>query len=485
MSTPPNAPHHLSGDQFRALAHRAADWIADYWEHVEKRPVLSRVKPGEVISQLPTHAPQTSNANEWDAIFADLDRIVMPGLTHWQHPNFYAFFSANASGPAVIADFICAGLGVQGMLWATSPACTEVEQRMMDWLGAAIGLPDRFLFQSGGTGGGVIAGTASESTLIALLAARARGRTGNLVAYASSQAHSSVMKAAMIAGIAKGPDDHAAVRMVPVDKDFRMRPDALEAAIREDLASGKSPFYVCATVGTTGVTAVDPIADIALALRRVAPFAWLHVDAAHSGAACICEEHRWMLRGVEHVDSLCFNPHKWLLTNFDCGCLWVARRDDVTRALSISPEYLRNAATESGAVVDYRDWHIPLGRRFRALKLWFVMRHYGLDGLQAYIREHVRLAQLVESWINADPRFVLAAPRIVNLVCFRLREGGDAATKALMDRVNAGGRAYLTHTTIPAVDGEPAHLVIRMAISGTLTQERHVRETWSLIAGSV
>ena len=482
----------MDAPAFRALAHRMADLIADYWEQVERYPVLSKVKPGEILAKLPASAPRQGEhdpANPeafWQAITRDLEQVIMPGLTHWQHPQFYAFFSANVSGPSVLADMLCAGLGVQGMLWATSPACTELEQRVLDWLGEAIGLDERFLFRSGGEGGGVIAGTASESTLIAMLAARERARRvggdGPLVVYTSNQAHSSVIKAAMIAGVASGCDDARAVRRIDVDEHCRMRADALALAIREDLAAGRRPFFVSATVGTTGVTAVDPVRAVVEAAHALPVSPWVHVDAAHSGAACVCPEMRSMLDGVELVDSFCFNPHKWLLTNFDCGCLWVADRRSVTDAMSITPEYLRNAATESGRVVDYRDWHVPLGRRFRSLKIWFVMRAYGIEGLQAYIREHLRLAAIFESLLREDPRFEIVATRTVNLVCFRPRAGGDAAAKALMESVNASGEAYLTHTTLPPTHpAAPGAVILRAAVSGVLTREHHVRRFVELL----
>lgn len=506
-----DSPRHLSPEEFRQLGHRMIDWIAEYWSSIEAWPVLSPMKPGETAAKLPSHPPQhglsgVEGPGSWDEIFRDLEAVILPGLTHWQHPNFYAFFPANISGPAVLGELLSAGLGVQGMLWATSPACTEVETRVLDWLGEMVGLPESFLSTSA-TGGGVIQGTASESTLAAIVAARRRVlRHGGeaidpsrLVAYASNQAHSSVIKGAMVAGVASGPEDRTHVRLIDVDDEFRLRPDALEAAIREDVAAGRIPFFVCATVGTTGVTAVDPVGAMAGAISGaisggtggLAARPWLHVDAAHSGAACICPEFRWMLDGIAEADSFCFNPHKWLLTNFDCGCFWTRDRGSLTDAMSITPDYLRNTATESGRVIDYRDWHVPLGRRFRALKLWFVIRHYGIEGLRAYVREHVELAAGVEARIAADPAFELAAPRTVNLVCFRPRprpgESEDAAdrrTRKLMDAVNGSGRAYLTHTTIPVrslTGGSGSRTVLRLAIGGTTTQRRHVEETWELI----
>lgn len=498
---------HLSPERFRELGHRVVDWIADYMRRAEELPVLSKVSPGEVASKLPEHAPLLGlrEPGGWDAVFEDLERIILPGLTHWQSPNFYAFFPCNASGPAILGEMLAAGLNVNGMLWAASPAATELEMRVLDWLAEAIGLPEAFTFGSPG-GGGAIQGTASESSLVAMIAARRRalkeqkGRRGPeaerrgggeaepgaLVAYASTQAHSSIVKAAMIAGVARSADDRERVRLIGTDENHAMRPDLLERAIREDLAAGRTPFYVCATVGTTSSTAIDPIPAIGRVLEATG-FArrggWLHVDAAHAGAACICPEFRPMLDGIRHADSVCFNPHKWLLTNFDCDCFWTRDRRALVDALSITPEYLRNRASESGEVVDYRDWQIPLGRRFRALKLWLVIRHYGIEGLRAYIREHVRLAALFESLVRADGRFEIAAPRTVNLVCFRLRGEGpeaDAANRALLERLNASGRVYLTHTALPCPGGKD-RVVLRMAIGSTTTEERHVRAAWELI----
>jgi aromatic-L-amino-acid decarboxylase len=323
-------------------------------------------------------------------------------------------------------------------------------------------------------------------------AARA-GSDPPFTVYTSTQAHSSVIKAAMIAGIARSADDRDALRLIPTDAAFRMDCESLERALREDLAAGKTPCCVVATVGTTGCGAADPIDAAAAAIARAIPDEprrpWLHVDAAWAGAAAVCPEFRHLLRGVERADSFCFNPHKWLLTNFDCSAMWVRDRAPLLGALSITPEYLRNAASESGAVIDYRDWQIPLGRRFRALKLWFVMRHYGLSGLRGHIRAHVRLGELFESLVRADDRFELAAPRALSLVCFRqVRDAAgrplpdpDTANRALLDRVNANGRAYLVHTVLPATGDSPARLVLRMAIGGTRTREEHVRAAWDLL----
>lgn len=486
----------MSPDQFRELGHRAVDAIADYMRRVEEFPVLSRAKPCEIAAAFPASAPIEGLAPaDWGRVFDDLENILLPGLTHWQSPNFFAFFPCNASGPAILGEILSAGLNVNAMLWATSPAATELETRVLDWLAEMIGLPESF--RSTSAGGGVIQGTASESTLVAMVAARKRGagfqpaappsdEQRPLITYASTQSHSSVVKAAMIAGIATGPDDREHIRLIETDAAHAMRPDLLAKAMREDRAAGRSPFFVCATVGTTSSTAVDPLPGIGRALEQEGFFdagGWLHVDAAHSGCACVCPEFRWMLDCIDRADSIAFNPHKWLLTNFDCDCFYVRDRRALINALSVTPEYLRNAATETGTVTDYRDWGVPLGRRFRALKLWLVIRHYGVEGLRAYIREHVRLAALFEDLVRSDPRFEIAAPRTVNLVCFRLRGDGpesDAANRALLQRLNATGRLYLTHTTLPTPGGA-SRIVLRMAIGATTTQERHVRAAWDLI----
>jgi aromatic-L-amino-acid decarboxylase len=457
---------------FRRAAHAAVDWVADYLQNIERFPVFPGVKPGAIRSSLPVHPPESPEA--FDAILADLDRVVLPGITHWQSPMFFGYFPGNASGPAMVGDLISSGLGVQGMLWATSPAATEIETHMLDWMVELLGLPDRF--RSDGRGGGVIQDTASSASLVALLAARerasgfavnAQGITATMTAYTSSQAHSSIEKAAGIAGI--GRDN---LRQIEVDAAYAMRADALERAIQQDLAAGNTPFFVCATVGTTSSTAMDPVRAIGEICRRHR--LWLHVDGAYAGSAAVCPEYRWIHDGLELADSYCFNPHKWLLTNFDCDCFYVADRAALIQTLSILPEYLRNRATESGAVYDYRDWGIPLGRRFRALKLWFVIRAYGAEGLRRHVRRGVALAREFAGWVRADPRFELCAPVPLSLVCFRLR-AGDEATERLRDALNASGKMYLVHTRL---DGR---VVLRLAIGGVHTERRHVERAWELI----
>lgn len=471
-SDPRNAPRHLTPDEFRRQGQEVVEWIARYMERLDELPVQSRVEPGGVRAQLPERAPE--RGEPFERVLEDLERVILPGLTHWQSPRFFGYFPANASGPAILGELVSAGLGVQGMLWSTSPACTELETHVLDWLVHALDLPAAFLSSS--SGGGVIQDTASSAALVALVAARERatgfaaGRDGHdarLVVYASGQAHSSIEKAVRIAGFGS-----ARLRLVETDAEHAMRPEALARAMDADRAAGLVPCCVVATCGTTASCAFDPIRACGEAAR--AHGAWLHVDAALAGAAALCPEHRGMHDGLELADSYCFNPHKWMLTNFDCDAFWVSDRATLVRALSVLPEYLRNAATESGRVIDYRDWQVPLGRRFRALKLWMVLRHYGLEGLRAHVRRHVALAADLAGRVEADARFELAAPPALNLVCFRLREGGDAANQALLDAINATGRAFLTHARL---DGR---IALRMALGGTWTGERHVLETWEL-----
>jgi aromatic-L-amino-acid decarboxylase len=463
---------HMTPDEFRRYGHAVVDWIADYQSRVESFPVLSQVKPGQIRAGLPKNPP--ARGDDFDTILKDIEPLILPGVTHWQSPNFFGYFPCNASGPGILGDLLSSGLGVQGMLWSTSPACTELETHVMDWLVGMLGLPETFLSSS--SGGGVIQDTASSAALCALLAARERatgytsnhkGCDGKLVAYASTQTHSSLQKAAMIAGI--GVDN---LRLIEVDGNFAMKADALARQIEADRRAGLTPCFVCATVGTTSSNAMDPVAAMGEVCRK--NNLWLHVDAAMSGTAMLCPEFRHLQNGVELADSYNFNPHKWMFTNFDCNCFWVADRKALIRTLSILPEYLRNQATESGAVIDYRDWHIQLGRRFRSLKLWFVIRHYGVEGLQHHIREHVRLAQEFAEWVRGNASFELAAPAPLNLVCFR-HKAGDDANQTIMDRLNESGDLFLTHTKL---NGK---LTLRLCVGQTNTEERHVQKAWSRI----
>jgi aromatic-L-amino-acid decarboxylase len=459
--------YHWTPDEFRRHGHEVVEWVARYLESVADQPVQSTVAPGWVRDQLPPSPPEAPE--DFSAVLADLDRVVLPGLTHWQHPGFFGYFPTGASGPSVLADLVSAGLGVQGMLWSTSPACTEVETHMLDWMADLLGLPERF--RSAGDGGGVIEDSASGATLCALLAARHRtagdGPFDRLRAYTSTQAHSSVEKAVRIAGLR--PEQ---LRLVDVDDAFALRPDALAAAMAADRAAGLVPFFVVANVGSTSSTALDPLEGIGEVCSR--EHAWLHVDAAHAGSALVCPELRWIVAGLDRADSFCMNPHKWLFTNFDCDCFWVADRAPLIAALSVLPEYLRNAASESGHVIDYRDWQVPLGRRFRSLKLWFVLRAYGVEGLRHHIRAHVALAQSFAARVASHPRLELAAPHPLNLVCFRHRDG-DEATDALLAALNGTGRVLLTHTRLDD------RVVIRVSIGTQTTEGAHVDALWVLI----
>jgi len=463
---------HMTPEQFRQHGHEMVDWIADYYTRIESYPVLSRAKPGEIRAGLPVEAPMKGEL--FSAILADIEKLIIPGITHWQSPNFFAYFCANASGPGILGDLLSSGLGVQGMLWATSPACTELETHVLDWLVNMLALPDQF--SSSKAGGGVIQDTASSASLCALLAARERatkfasnrrGGDGKLVAYTSTQAHSSIEKAVQIAGL--GLDN---LRLIEVDENFAMKADALARQIDQDRKNGLVPCFVCATIGTTSSNAIDPLPQIGRICRE--HDIWFHVDAAMSGTAALCPEFRHTHRGVELADSYAFNPHKWMFTNFDCNCFYVADRKALIQTLSILPEYLRNKATESGAVFDYRDWQIPLGRRFRALKLWFVIRHYGVEGLQYHVRQHVELAQQFANWVRTDDRFELAAPTPLNLVCFR-HKAGDEANQTIMDRLNRSGDLYLTHTRLND------RLTLRFCVGQTNTQARHVEKAWNRI----
>jgi aromatic-L-amino-acid decarboxylase len=458
--------------RFRADGQRVINWIADYYERIESLPVMSCAKPGDVRRALPAEPPERGDSIE--AVLQEIEEKMLPGITHWQSPNFFAYFPSNNSAPSILGDLLSSGLGVQGMLWATSPACTEVETHVLDWLVKMLGLPEKYL--SSGSGGGVIQDTASSATLCALLAARERatnfrsnaeGCDGRLVAYTSSQAHSHVEKDVKIAGIGSRN-----LRLIEVDENFALRPDALERRIAEDKAAGRVPFFVCATVGTTSSLAMDPVAAIGRICR--AHGLWLHVDAAMAGTAALCPEFRHVHDGVELADSYCFNPHKWMLTNFDCSCFWVADRKASIDTFSIVPEYLRNPASESGAVIDYRDWHIPLGRRFRALKLWLVIRLLGVSGLQEVVRRHVALTRELASWMQADSRFEIVAPVNLNLICFRLK-GDDARNQRLLEALNASGRLFLTHTIL---HGE---YTLRLCVGQASTQRRHVEQAWKLI----
>jgi len=459
-------------EEFRRWGHAVVDWIADYQKRIESLPVMAQVQPGQIRASLPAQPPE--KGEPFDAILADVNKLLLPGITHWQSPNFFAYFPANNSGPSILGELLSAGLGVQGMLWATSPACTELETHVLDWLVDLLALPSHF--KSTGTGGGVIQDSASSAALCALLAARERttgfeanehGCNGRLTAYTSPHAHSSIEKAVKVAGVGREN-----LRLIAADQNFGMNPEALRAQIEEDKKAGLQPCFASATVGTTSSNGFDPLAAIGRVCRAAG--VWLHVDGAMCGTAALCPEFRQFHQGLELADSYAFNPHKWMFTNFDCDCFYVADRAALIKTLSVLPEYLRNQASESGAVIDYRDWQLPLGRRFRALKLWFVIRHYGAEGLRFHIRRHVQLAQEFARWVAASEQFELVAPAPLNLVCFAHRTGNEF-NQRLMEELNRSGKLNLTHTVLNG------RFVLRLCVGQTHTEARHVQAAWDLI----
>ena len=467
----------MTPEEFRAHAHELVDWMADYFAGVGARTIVPDLRPGDVRRVLPALPPDAGEP--FGTIAADFERLILPGMTHWNHPGWFAYFPANNSPPSVLAEMLAATLGAQCMSWQTSPAATELEQVVMEWLRSMLGLPGGFT--------GVIQDTASTATLVALLSARERatrfasGSAGlaaaaPLAVYASAEAHSSVPKGVRLSGI--GLDR---LRTIPVDGAFAMRPDALASAIEADLAAGIRPACVVATVGTTSSTAVDPLGPIGEICARHGT--WLHVDAAYAGSAAILPERRWILDGIERADSFVFNPHKWLLTNFDCSAYFVRDVETLLRTFGTAPEYLRTA--HDADVANFRDWGIQLGRRFRALKLWFVLRSYGVEGLRAMLRRHIALAAEFRGWLEAEPGFEVLAPSPFGLVCFRhVRPGmgdgeADAHNRALLAQINATGRVYLSHT---ALGGRYA---IRMSIGQWQTEGADVERAWSAIRGAV
>ena len=468
----------MTPDEFRSCGHELIDWIADYLGTIADRSVASTAAPGDIRAALPEHPP--TEPESFDAILDDLNSVIVPGLTHWQHPRFFAYFPANTSYASILGELMSAGLGVNGMSWTTSPAATELETLMLDWMQELLDLPAAFRSTSE-NGGGVIQGTASEATLVAILSARWRathgavnadGDTTRLVAYATSQAHSSIEKGLRIAGIGT---EH--IRTIDHDEHFAMQPDALSAAIDADRAAGLVPFFVCATIGSTSSMAFDPVRRIGevCAQREV----WMHTDAAMSGIAALAPEYRWINDGLEYADSYCTNPHKWMGVNFDCDLYWTRDRRALLGALSILPEYLRSAAGDAGAAIDYRDWQIPLGRRFRALKLWFTIRCDGVDAVVDMLRGHVELTAELADLVAADGRFDVLAPHPLNLLCLA-NQGDDlatanAATEATIERINQSGEALFTRTDL---DGR---IALRFSIGARTTTRDDVLACWQLI----
>jgi aromatic-L-amino-acid decarboxylase len=479
------APATGTGDiapaEFAAAGHRLIDWIAEYLAHPERHPVLARVRPGDVRRALPESPPMRGEPIE--RILADFERVILPGITHWNHPAFFAYFAISASAPGILGELLAAALDVNGMLWKTSPAATELEEVALDWLRRMMGLEPGWF--------GIICDTASISTMLALAAARERAgldvREHGLAArpevpamrvYASEQAHSSVDKGAMALGLGR-----ANVVRLPTDEAFRLRPEALEAAVRADRAAGRLPIAVVATVGTTSTTSVDPVPAIAEICRREG--LWLHVDGAYGGVAAIVPELRHVLDGVGRADSLVVNPHKWLFTPVDCSALYLRDPAMLKRAFELVPEYLRTDAGggKPDAPINLMDYGVQLGRRFRALKLWFVIRAFGEEGLASRLRAHCALAREFASWVEREEGWELMAPVPFSTVCFRRAPAGvdegtrDALNEAAMHRVNASGEAYISHTRLHG------RLTLRLAIGNIRTERRHVERAWELLTG--
>ncbi|XP_061445193.1 aromatic-L-amino-acid decarboxylase isoform X1 [Rhineura floridana] len=463
--------------EFRKRGKEMVDYVADYLEKIEKRQVYPDVEPGYLRPLIPDSAPE--EPERFEDILKDVENIIMPGVTHWHSPYFFAYFPTANSFPALLADMLSGGIGCIGFSWASSPACTELETVMLDWLGKMINLPPPFLAGKDGEGGGVIQSTASEATLVALLAARTKAIDrvqsenakltqgdiiGQLVAYTSDQAHSSVEKDGLIAGVK--------IKQIATDDTFAVCGSALREVIDKDKAAGLIPFFFCATLGTTTCCSFDKLLELGPICNE--ENIWMHIDAAYAGSSFICPEFRYLLNGVEFADSFNFNPHKWLLVNFDCSTMWVKKRADLTCAFKIDPVYLKHDHQESGLITDYRHWQIPLGRRFRSLKMWFVFRMYGVKGLQEYIRKHVRLAHEFKDLVLQDDRFEICADVILGLVCFRLK-GTNDLNEALLKSINDARKIHLV----------PCHLkgkfVLRFAICARTVEFAHVQFAWKHI----
>ncbi len=463
--------------EFRKQAHELVDWMADFLEGLEDYPVFSDMEPGEIMDKLPSGPPEAGEPME--KIFTDFREIILPGITHWQHPSFFAYFPANSSPPSVLAEMLMSTLGAQCMSWITSPAATELEERVMEWIGDMLCLPEGFT--------GVIQDTASTATLCALITAREKttdfvfNEKGyseddlpRMAVYTSSHSHSSIEKGAKIAGFGR-----EMIRKIDVDENFAMIPESLEAAVREDVKAGITPCCVIAAVGTTSTLALDPLVPIGDICERYG--IWLHVDAAMAGTAAVLPEKRYILDGMENADSFVFNPHKWMFTNFDCSAYYVKDPRHLVQTFTIDPEYLKTDYDMK--VKNYRDWGIPLGRRFRALKLWFVIRSYGVEGIRARVREHIKIASEFAEHIRKDKDFELLAPVDLNLVCFRLNPQGSSLepdavnelNKNLMDALNKTGKLFLTHTKL---NGQ---FTLRMSIGGVWTEKRHIEDAWKRI----
>ncbi|XP_011314303.1 aromatic-L-amino-acid decarboxylase [Fopius arisanus] len=465
----------MDPESFKDFAKEMADFIANYLENIRDRRVLPTVEPGYIKPLLPSEAPQTPE--RWEDIMGDIERVIMPGVTHWHSPRFHAYFPTAQSYPAIVADMLSGAIACIGFTWIASPACTELEVVMLDWLGKMLDLPKEFMACSGGKGGGVIQGTASEATLVALLGAKAKKIrqvkeehpewsdteiTGKLVAYASYQAHSSVERAGLLGGVQ--------FKLVDVDAKYKMRGDSLAEVIRQDKEKGLIPFYAVATLGTTCSCAFDRLDEIGPVCNKEE--IWLHVDAAYAGSAFICPEFRYLMKGIERADSFNFNPHKWMLVNFDCSTMWLKDPTYVINAFNVDPLYLKHDM--QGSAPDYRHWQIPLGRRFRALKLWFVLRIYGVENLQKFIRGHVALAKEFEQLVLTDSRFEIVAEVVLGLVCFRLKASNDV-NETLLKRINGAGFIHLVPSKINDT------YFLRLAICSRFSEKKDIENSWKEI----
>lgn len=464
----------MEAEEFRKVAHELVDWMADYMNEVGAYPVKPSIQPGDIKKKLPFQAPLKGES--FDRIFADFKQVILPGMTHWQHPQFFAYFPTGASGPSILADMLSSTLGAQCMIWLTSPAAEELEERMMEWLRSLLGLPEHF--------SGVVQDSSSSATLVALLSAREwhseyhinkRGFAGNekYRVYASHQVHSSVDKDVKIAGI--GIDN---LVKVDVDEHFALKADALEKAIIKDIESAYKPLCVVSTIGTTSSTAIDPISEISAICKKYD--VWHHIDASYAGAALMLPEFKWMGEGMEHADSFVFNPHKWMFTNFDCSAYFVKDKQALINTFSILPEYLKTAHDK--IVNNYRDWSVPLGRRFRALKLWFVMRSMGVEAMQSTLREHIRIGQWLADEITKEKDFEVLAPVPLNLVCFRYHPEGihdegnlNRLNERLLDSLNSTGKILLTQTKLND------KFTIRFVSGNNNTSQAEVEKGWSMI----
>ncbi|KAJ4844726.1 Tyrosine/DOPA decarboxylase 1 [Turnera subulata] len=486
----------LDPEEFRRQGHQIIDFIADYYNSIEKYPVLSQVEPGYLPKILPQSAPYTPEPIE--TILQDVQKHILPGITHWQSPNYFAYFPSSGSTAGFLGEVLSAGFNVVGFNWMSSPAATELESIVMDWLGQMLNLPKSFLFS--GTGGGVLQGTTCEAILCTLVAARdqmlhqtGRQNINKLVVYASDQTHSALQKAAKIAGI--HPQNFRVIKTTKATS-FALSPDSLRMAICSDVKSGLVPLFLCATVGTTSTTAVDPLKELCNVAAEYG--IWVHVDAAYAGSSCVCPEFRHFIDGMEGANSFSFNAHKWFFTTLDCCCLWVKDPQALTESLATNPEYLRNKNTDSKKVVDYKDWQIALSRRFRSLKLWLVIRSYGVNNLRNFLRNHVEMAKIYEELVASDHRFEVVVPRNFAMVCFRAlalpkvemvyRNGFNITemisaddkrrnelNRELLERINKSGNLYMTHAVVGGI------YMLRFAVGASLTEDRHVFLAWKVV----